>query len=131
MKLTKQRKDTIFVIVVITCVLISPFVLALIGALTPYVVIKLGDRLFDSLGLYDFGNSLFDTLVIDDWVRERMIRIGAGIAGLCLMFNRLYKEAKINDQPVLSKPGKIIILILLMVFVLFMAFIILSAKYNI
>jgi hypothetical protein len=130
MKLTKQRKDTIFVIVVITCVLISPLVLAFIHAVTPYVIVKLGDRLFDSLGLYDFGNSLFDTLSIGDSVRQGMIIFGTGIAGFYLLFRGPYMKAKRNNQPVFSNQGKLLLLIVVMIFVLFMAFIILSAKYN-
>jgi hypothetical protein len=87
----------------------------------------LGDKLFDSLSIYDFGNSLFGAVGISDSVREVIISIGAGIVVLFLIFHRLYIEAKYNEPVRRSKLEKNMIVIFMLISIAFLLFLILNA----
>jgi|GEM_PF-2395093 len=127
MMLTKQSKNTIFLIIVIICILISPLIVLCIKILGSFFIMYLGDKLFDSLSIYDFGNSLFGAVGISDSVREVIISIGAGIVVLFLIFHRLYIEAKYNEPVRRSKLEKNMIVIFMLISIAFLLFLILNA----
>jgi hypothetical protein len=125
--LTKQSKDTIFLIIVIICILLFPLIVEFIKILSPFFIMYLGNRLFDSLGIYDFGNSLFGAVGISDSAREVIISIVAGIVVLYLMLHRLYIEAKNNEPVRRSRLEKNMIVIFMLISIAFLIFLILNA----
>jgi len=110
MKLTKKCEDRILVTLLIICC-VFPFILKI----APVFLMKWAYKLFDLLGLYDWYDRLTEALGISNSSREMITKLGLGAVGLYIVFRRVYTQSKQEDEEVFSKPGKIIISILLLI----------------